>query len=323
MSFPLQKLPYLAFKEVLSTMEIREKFLIATSSKKSARLVKNCVSSEKYKLSIMYCERWDLEKEEEGDKYSSSECEGVFETLHDEIEFIVDVFNKPIIWMYTDDPLDSYTDFIPTLEVLQLKVFTLRFECGAPELQNLLEKCKENPQIEVSIDSPSIGVINRESRYHFDSIHLIFIDKIDWDWYLQLILTLLDCKFVTIETMHQHGGASQELQEKTRQWLIDFLNQWISGSRLEYLEIGEIPLDHTNFRTVFEALGQVVPVKQAKSPKKNGDWDIGDFDADTCFMITQKDSGRKAVVYVVYSEIWNITSFVLRVPPANSSFEFA
>uniref|UniRef100_A0A1I7USW9 F-box domain-containing protein n=1 Tax=Caenorhabditis tropicalis TaxID=1561998 RepID=A0A1I7USW9_9PELO len=333
MAFRLQNLPYLAFKEVLSTIDLREKFLIATLSKKSASLVKRCVFLKKYILTVEYSKHWDLEVDrsyyspqiEKEESYSSEECrkEGVSfdKTLLETLELIIDVFNKPRICLDTGDPLESYFSFLPFLERLEMKVNTLHFVCETHEMQNLLEKCKEVQNIDIHIRSSEIVDYNKQAKYHFEEARFLFGGE-KWVLHKDLLISSLDCKRVLMTCPLFTGiflPASQELQERSHIGLVEILKSWISGSRMEFLFIGSFPLAYFNFRTVFEELGQVVPIKQATYPKRYGGWETIYFH-DNCFMIEQNETGRKAHVFVVH-EMSDFYTLLLRMAPEN--FELA
>uniref|UniRef100_A0A1I7UST9 F-box domain-containing protein n=1 Tax=Caenorhabditis tropicalis TaxID=1561998 RepID=A0A1I7UST9_9PELO len=328
MAFPLQKLPYLAFEEVLSTMDLRERFLIATSSKKSAILVKKCVFSKKYKLTIIIGKKWDIVLDHphpsqiKKERYSSEECEkeGIDKTLLETLELIIDVFNKPRIRLLTRDPLETYFTFLPFLEKFEVKVNTLRFDCKEHELQNWLEKCDKIPNIQAIIYPSEVIDFNTEAKYNFEEVCFYFGDDKEWVSHKDLLISLFDCK--RVETgcpFLAKKYASQELEEQSHLGLVEILKRWISGSRMEFLDIWKIPIDKLTFSTIFEALGQVVPVKQATYPKRYGGWKTIYFH-DNCFMIEQNETGRKAHVFIIHDEK-NYYTLLLRMAPEN--FELA
>uniref|UniRef100_A0A1I7USW8 F-box domain-containing protein n=1 Tax=Caenorhabditis tropicalis TaxID=1561998 RepID=A0A1I7USW8_9PELO len=323
MAFDLQNLPFRAFKEVLSTIDLREKFLIATLSKKSASLVKKSLSLKKYKLTLSHSKHWDLEEDrsdyspqiKKGERHSSKE--GGSLDLLKTLEFIIDVFNKPRTCLLTNDPLESYYSYFPFFERLELKVNTLHFQCQWHELQSLLEDCEKIPNIQVMIYSsvPSeIVDFNKQAKYHFEEAHFIYGDDKEWVSHNDLLISSLDCKRVQIGFPFFAGQlASQELQERSLLGLVELLKRWIAGSRMEFLNIWKIPMNFSKFKTVFKSLGQRVPVKQATYPKKGGGWKTINFH-DNCYMIEQNKTGRKAHVFVIHDEK-NYYTLLLRMAP--------
>uniref|UniRef100_A0A1I7USU0 F-box domain-containing protein n=1 Tax=Caenorhabditis tropicalis TaxID=1561998 RepID=A0A1I7USU0_9PELO len=314
MAFHLQNLPYLAFKEVLSTMDLREKFLIATSSRKSASLVKRCVFPQKYKFTILYCKYWDLKVDrahwsqiKKGDRYSSEECkkEGISlnKTVLETFELIIDVFNKPRTCMSNNDLLESYNSFQPFFEKLEMKVNTLIFNCKTHELQSTLEKYKEIPNVNVFVNSSEIVDFNPQAKHHFERASFYFDEDIDWDLHKHLLISLLDSKMVYMysDLIAAYEDISEEIE------------------RMEFLELEMFPLNYYTFETVFESLGQVVPVKQATYLERSGAWNTRHFSGN-CFMIEQKETGRKAHVFLI-STGKHPSNLSLRMSP--ETFELA
>uniref|UniRef100_A0A1I7TBH3 F-box domain-containing protein n=1 Tax=Caenorhabditis tropicalis TaxID=1561998 RepID=A0A1I7TBH3_9PELO len=143
MSIPLQKLPYLAQKEVLSTMKLKEIFKLASLSKKNARIVKACLNDQRFILTVCSTDdSWHIESESSDDihEYSSEKCRGVFldKTVYEVLEFIVKVFNKPKICVDFAEDIGKFHNYSRFFESLGLKIDKVSVDrCKQGELQNM------------------------------------------------------------------------------------------------------------------------------------------------------------------------------------------
>uniref|UniRef100_A0A1I7TBH1 F-box domain-containing protein n=1 Tax=Caenorhabditis tropicalis TaxID=1561998 RepID=A0A1I7TBH1_9PELO len=316
MAFRLQKLPYLAFEEVLREMDIREKFILAASSKKSARSVKLCPRPPKLELNIGYDDEWALivypsdEKETIKTVYTSSECqkdgECLGKTVFSVLEFIADVFNKPPANLSIDEygmkRFHKYSRFFKKINVTLKHV---HIYCHPGNIQNRLETLKEVPSVYIYLEehtNPPTPV-NTGIQYHFDTI-VIYTNLLENpEWHKDLLLCMIDCKAVSIkpdvykEEYEEDDDEEQEEEEVlTIQDLTDILIKWIAGSKMECFTIDGI--DVTNFADVFKSLGQVVPVRAAKFENFDGIRKMTEFEENKCFLIQQKDDGPKAIVVI-------------------------
>uniref|UniRef100_A0A1I7TBH9 F-box domain-containing protein n=1 Tax=Caenorhabditis tropicalis TaxID=1561998 RepID=A0A1I7TBH9_9PELO len=262
MPIPLQKLPYLALKEVLSTMKLKEIFKIASLSKENARRVKPCISSQRFLLTIFSSDGWKIESEcSRNFEYWSEDCSknGIFldKTGHEVLEFIVEVFNKPNICLLIKNDMEKFHNYSRFFGTLGLKIGQVTFyRCKQGELQNMLEAFKGVPEIHIysCILEKKIQFDNN-INYYFESIEIRISVNSDLKWRKDLLFSLIDCKKVNINGItHRSGGKLLPTKD-----LKAFLERWIEGSKME--QFSTTAFDLSKFSTVFKPLGQVIPVR--------------------------------------------------------------
>uniref|UniRef100_A0A1I7TBH6 F-box domain-containing protein n=1 Tax=Caenorhabditis tropicalis TaxID=1561998 RepID=A0A1I7TBH6_9PELO len=310
MSIDLQKLPYLAQKEVLSTMKLKEIFKLATLSKKNARLVKDCMSSQRFILTI-FCtdDDWNIKREHEFySEYTSIQCDenGIFldKTVYEELEFIVDVFNKPKICINVQEDMEKFNNYARFLRTLGVNLFEVKVNrCKQGELQNMLETFKEVPEVHIySCELEEVIQFDKTIRYQFDFIGLSIDRFADVKWQRDVIFSLIDCKRVLINrNSHRLLGNLIPVQD-----LKAFLELWMEGSRMEYF--WTTAFDLSNFSTILKSLGQLVPVKaiyhfNGFEKRKQ------EFNGWQCYMIQQKNNGPKAIVFKFHNSVQLETDF--------------
>uniref|UniRef100_A0A1I7TBH7 F-box domain-containing protein n=1 Tax=Caenorhabditis tropicalis TaxID=1561998 RepID=A0A1I7TBH7_9PELO len=311
MSFDFQNLPYLASKEVLSTMKVDEIFKLASLSKKNASKVKPCLNTQRFKLTIFSTDGWKIETScQSFSAYFSENAreEGVFldKTVYEVLEFIVYVFNKPIINLRIANDIEVFHNYSRFFESLGVKINKVTFDrCKQGELQNMLKAFKEVPNVKLwSVDLEKGTQFDKTIHYQFDLIEITICEFMDVEWQRDLLFSLIDCKGVVVnKNSHPLGGQSVPTKD-----LKAFLELWINGSKMEH--ICTTAFDLSEFPTIFESLGQVIPVKAANRLNGSHKWKL-EFREDQCFMIQQKNNGPKAIVWNEYNTVQLETYFEL------------
>uniref|UniRef100_A0A1I7TBH2 F-box domain-containing protein n=1 Tax=Caenorhabditis tropicalis TaxID=1561998 RepID=A0A1I7TBH2_9PELO len=276
MSIPLQKLPYLAQKEVLSTMKLKEIFKLASLSKKNARIVKACLNDQRFILTVCSTDdSWHIESESSDDihEYSSEKCRGVFldKTVYEVLEFIVKVFNKPKICVDFAEDIGKFHNYSRFFESLGLKIDKVSVDrCKQGELQNMLEAFKEVPDVNIfSCEWEKRIQFNKTISYHLESIDIRISGNIGLKWRRDLLFSLMDSKISKL--FWNDGSKGQRSSIFGQQFLI-------CPSFLPYL---------SHFDRKLEIRGRI------------------------CFMIQQKNNGPKAIVLKEQDSVQLETQFEL------------
>uniref|UniRef100_A0A1I7TBH4 F-box domain-containing protein n=1 Tax=Caenorhabditis tropicalis TaxID=1561998 RepID=A0A1I7TBH4_9PELO len=317
MSIPLQKLPYLAQKEVLSTMEMKEIFIFATLSKKNERLVKTCLNTKEFQLTIfpdddywvikLKCLRYPGYDPE----FDSEECRqnGLFlgKTVNEVLEFIVKVFQKLKIHIHNEDNIEKfpiYSRFFKSIGVKIDKVFVDR--CKQGELQDILKAFKGVLEVKISSCKLEEGIqFDKTICYHFESIEITTSRYMDIKWRSDLLISLIDCRKVLLLLQIHPRPEAKFLPTED---LEAFLKRWVAGSKMEHFRTQAFDL--INFPYIFESLGEVIPVRAANFFDGYRECKH-EFKEDQCFLIQQKNNGPKAIVYVKYNSVNLETDFEL------------
>uniref|UniRef100_A0A1I7TBI1 F-box domain-containing protein n=1 Tax=Caenorhabditis tropicalis TaxID=1561998 RepID=A0A1I7TBI1_9PELO len=286
MTIPLQKLPYLAFEEVLSTIGLREKFILAALSKKTANLVKKCVFFQRFRLEIDF-DNWAIALEsdslpETDDTRFSSEEYQIHLTIFKVVEFIVKVFKISRASIQTDVDFEMFNNYMVLFERYGVNASRVEAQCTEASIQDFLKISKEVPHVSVDLIPLGSPSFDKNVFYHFEFIRIKFCNPIHLKWHKDLLFSLINCKNVEIEwTDKQLDSESVILYTIDLQ---DFLKRWISGSKIESLQMRGF--DSTKFPAIFDSL------RLSYSP-----WRPLRFDDNDGFMIRQVRNGPKAIVY--------------------------
>uniref|UniRef100_A0A1I7TBI0 F-box domain-containing protein n=1 Tax=Caenorhabditis tropicalis TaxID=1561998 RepID=A0A1I7TBI0_9PELO len=318
MTFPLQKLPYLAIEEVLSTMDLEEKFILAVFSKKSASLVKNSLYTRRFKLKVEYND-WEIKldpkpiEEPEKTQFSSEQCrnKGIVlpNTSLEVLEFIVDVFPTTHATLETDNDFNTFQDYMQLFEQNQIKVTKVHFRCVDREVQRFLDVSKDIAHVNIFIDPLETPSFDNDHRSQFESIGISFSSRMDSKWQKDLLFWLADCKRVRIEYPKSYV-YEEDSKLLTVNDLNEFLDLWIAGgSKIEHLYMDWFAA--TDFATIFQSLGQGVPVNAAGWPIGKDGWCSTQFAENQCFLIQQLDNGPRAIVFILYNTVFLETEFEL------------
>uniref|UniRef100_A0A1I7UTH4 F-box domain-containing protein n=1 Tax=Caenorhabditis tropicalis TaxID=1561998 RepID=A0A1I7UTH4_9PELO len=289
MEFRLLRLPYLAIKEVLMSMSLREQFLISITSKTSKSLVKSI--KQKTQLAVAQNGKMCLKTKKETVCVQSQEHELSFveyppgrliiwkKPLNSCMEHLVEVFRSKVHVSLASKENLKFLEELP-VNIHSVKVTTVH-------LQETLDSLRNIPVVELTCQKPSNNSF--ESSYHFDSIIIKFSNNSPFTTTRRsLLLSLINCRKVHIQNIVY-----------STQNLIDFLGKWINGSKMERLQVC---FNRNKFnKSIFEQLGQVESGTFTRAGKKPR--------FPLSFIIKQNGTGIEAIVYTCGNNVIMTTKF--------------
>uniref|UniRef100_A0A1I7UTH5 F-box domain-containing protein n=1 Tax=Caenorhabditis tropicalis TaxID=1561998 RepID=A0A1I7UTH5_9PELO len=285
MEFDFLRLPYVAIREVLMRMSLKEQFLFSILSKLSKWLVKSIKQETHVSLPIIGFIEFSNQNELIHVQSQDHDLSIYFwndlpENLvfwnkpHNVcIQHLVDVFKSKV---HVETFESDYRKNLEFLEELHVNIHSVN---GSTEyLQETLDAFNRIKRVELlHTKTSSEEIFQLKDSYHFDFIKITNCDNaLDSANRRSLLLSLINCKKVIIQ------NVIYRIQD-----LVDFLGRWICGSKVEHMQIH---FDRDDFNAIiFEKLGQVNQVTSAVVG--------GEKISSPCFLIKQQGTGREAIVY--------------------------
>ncbi|CAL2052248.1 unnamed protein product [Caenorhabditis brenneri] len=247
-SFPLFRLPTLAYENVIDILHLKEKFDLSVTSKKVTLIFKRYNQIRKHKLMIFpWCDCYSARIYvyiDRGDNSNIKDSNSWVYNLGDDNNVIVDPMITQVTHIaniaptaslrlkFADTHPDVHTTFIPLAERLSLTLNSVEmcFIGAEPDddmFRYVFENCRHAQTLMYHRNTTNGFTMDPDSMgsYSFDFLDISYGP---WITTNHLKKCFNNCKYVELSNTKL---SSQELNA--------FLTQWIQGSKIQELWLGE------------------------------------------------------------------------------------